>query len=116
MFVLAFDDNDNSAKKAERNSCIKFFLPRVNVTNYNILIDERNFFGQPINDLVKQYGKIIMTATGQGDDYTTSCLLDYLYFKDNCNLTAVDLSKQKKLDYDSRAVQQIEFYGMLKAN
>ena len=116
LFVLAFDDNDNGAKKAERNSCIKFFLPRVNITNYNILIDERNFFGQPINDLVKQYGKIIKTATGQGDDYITSCLLDYLYFKDNCNLIAVDLSKQKKLDYDSRVVQQIEFYGVLKAN
>ena len=43
-------------------------------------------------------------------------MLDYQYFKDNYNLIAVDLSKQKDLDADSRAVQQIEFYGMLKAN
>ena len=57
-----------------------------------------------------------MTATAQGDDYTTGCLLDYQYFKDHYNLIAVDLSKQKKLDADSRAIQQIELYGMLKTN
>ena len=54
------------------------------------------------------------TATGRGDDYTTGCLLDYQYFKDHYQLIAVDLSKQKELDADSRAIQQIEFYMMLK--
>ena len=63
--------------------------------------------------MVKQYDEIRKTATGQGDDYTTGCLLDYQYFKDHYNLIAVDLSKQKELDADSRAIQQIEFYGML---
>ena len=43
-------------------------------------------------------------------------LLDYQYFKDHFNLIAVDLSKQKEFDADLRAVQQIEFYGMLKTN
>ena len=43
-------------------------------------------------------------------------MLDYQYFKDHYNLIAVDLSKQKELDADSRAIQQIEFYGMLKTN
>ena len=47
----------------------------------------------------------------QGDDYMTGCLLDYHYFKDHYNLISIDLSKQKELDDDSRAVQQIEFYG-----
>ena len=100
MFVLAFDNTDNGAKKVERNSHKKYFLPRVNITNYNVLIDRRNFYGQPINVLVKQWGEIIKTATGQGDDYTTGCLLDYQYFKDHYNLIAVDLSKQKELDTD----------------
>ena len=95
-----------------RNSHTKYFLPRVNITNYNVLIDGRNFYDQPINDLVKQYSKIRKTATGQGDDYTTGCLLDYQYFKDHYNLIEVNLSKQEELDADSRAVQQIEFYGM----
>ena len=66
--------------------------------------------------MIKQYDEIRKIATGQGDDYTTGCLLDYQYFKDHYNLIAVDLSKQKELDADSRAIQQIEFYGMLKTN
>ena len=66
--------------------------------------------------MVKQYDEIRKTATGQGDYYKTGCLLDYHYFKDHYSLIAVDLSKQKELDADSRAIQQIEFYGLLKTN
>ena len=66
--------------------------------------------------MIKQYNEIRKTATGQRDDYTTGCLLDYQYFKVHCQLIAVDLSKQKELDADSRAIQQIEFYRMLKTN
>ena len=54
LFVLAFVNSDNGNKKVERNSHKKYFLPRVNITNYNVLIDGRNFYDQPINDLVKQ--------------------------------------------------------------
>ena len=79
-------------------------------------MDGKIFYDQPVNDLVKQYGKIKKTVTGQGDDYTTGCLLDYQYFKDHYNLIAVDLSNQKELDADSRTIQQIEFYWMLKTN
>ena len=53
-------------------------------------------------------------ATGQADDYATGCLLDYQYFKHHYNLIAIDLSKQKELEADARAIQQSEFYGMLK--
>ena len=55
-------------------------------------------------------------ATGRGDDYATGCLLDYQCFKDHYQLIAVDLSKQKELDADTRAIRQIEFHGMLKTN
>ena len=47
------------------------------------------------------------------DDYTTGCLLHYTYFKDNCRLIAVDLSKQKALDADPRAIQKIAFQGVV---
>ena len=57
------------------------------------------------NDLIKQYNEIRKTTAGQGEDYTTGCLLDYQYFKDHFNLIAVDLSKQKEQDADSRATQ-----------
>ena len=66
--------------------------------------------------MIKQYDEIRKIATGQGDDYTTGCLLDYQYFKDHYNLIAIDLSKQKELDADLRAIQKIKFYGMLKTN
>ena len=55
--------------------------------------------------------KFKKVSTGQEDDYTTGCLLDYAYFKNNCRLLAVDLSKQKVLDADPRAIQQIVFQG-----
>ena len=50
---------------------------------------------------------------GQGDDYTTGCLLDYSYFIDTYNMIAVDLSKQQALDADPRAIQQINFTANL---
>ena len=68
-------------KKVERNDHTKYSLPRVNITNYNVLIDGRKFYDQPIKDLIKKYDEIRKTATGQGDDYTTRCLLDYYYLK-----------------------------------
>ena len=54
--------------------------------------------------MIKQYDEIRKVSTGYGDDYTTGCLLDYLYFKDNYGLIAVDLSKQKALDADPTAI------------
>ena len=80
------------------------------------MIDGRNFYDQPINDLIKQYDEIRKVSTGYGDDYTTGCLLDYAYFKDNYRLIAVDLSKQKALDADLRAIQKIVFQGVVEGN
>ena len=65
MFVLAFDNTDDGDKKVERNSHRKYFLPRVNITNYNVLIDGTNFYDQPVVGLIKQYDEIRKTATGQ---------------------------------------------------
>ena len=112
LFVLAFDNTVDN-KRVERDSHRKYFLTRVNITNYNVLIHGRNFYDQPINDQIKKYDEFRKIATGKEDDYTTGCLLDYKYFKDHYQLIAVDLSKQKELDADPRAIQQIEFYGKL---
>ena len=64
--------------------------------------------------MAKQHDEVRNVSTGEGDDYTTSCLLDFAYFNKNYKLFAADLSKQKALDADSRAIQQIIFTG--KAN
>ena len=74
LFVLAFN---NAANRIERDSPRKYFLPRVNITDYNVLIDGRNFYDQPINDQIKKYDEIRKIATEKGDDYTTGCLLHY---------------------------------------
>ena len=83
----------------------KYFLPRLKIDNYNIEVDGRNFYDQPINDSIKQYDEIRKISIGQGDDYTTGCLLDSAYFEKNYRLIAADLSKQKVLDTDSRVIQ-----------
>ena len=116
LFVLAFGTTNNGDNKAERDNHRKYFLPRINMTNYNVLIDSRNFYDQPINDQIKEYDEIRKITTGKRDDYTAGCLLDYQYFKNHYQLIAVDLSKQKELDADPRATQQIEFYRILNTN
>ena len=62
----------------------------------------RNFFDQPIKNGKITYDSIRKIATGQGDDYATGCLLDYIYFEENNKLIAIDLSKQ--LDVDPKAI------------
>ena len=81
---------------------------------YNIEIDGKNFYDQQIKDSIKPYDEIKKISTRQGDDYTTGCLLDFDYFLKNYRLIAVDLSKQKSLDADSRAIQQFILIGKIK--
>ena len=73
------------------------------------MTDGKNFFDQPINSNIKTHEKIRKIATGQGDDYTTGCLLDYSYFNNYYKMIAIDLSKQQVFDADPRAIQQINF-------
>ena len=77
------------------------------------MINGENFFDQPIKNNKITYENIRKIATGQGDDCTTGCLLDYPYFKDSYKMIAVDLSKQQALDADPRANQQINFTANL---
>ena len=113
LFVLAYN-NTAGNNQVSVNSYKKYFLLRVKIENYNIEIDGRNFYDEPINDSIKQYDEIRKISTEQGDDYTTGCLLDFTYFENNYRLIASDLSKQNTLDADSRAIQQIIFTGKIK--
>ena len=65
------------------------------------MIDGRNFFDQPVKDNLKTYDNNRKIATGQGDDQTTGCLLDYNYFKNYYKMIAIDLRKQQALDANS---------------
>ena len=73
------------------------------------MIDEKNLFDRPVRNDKVTYENIRKIARGQGDDYTTGCLLDYTYFRKYHKMIAIDLSKQQALDADPRAIQQINF-------
>ena len=73
------------------------------------MIDGKNFFDEPVKSDMRTYDNIWIIATGQGDDYTTGCLLNYNYFNNYYKVIAIDLSKQKALDADPNAIQQINF-------
>ena len=107
LFVLAFENDD------DRTSDDKYYLPTVEIKDYNIMINGENFFDQPIKNNKVTYENIRKIATGQRDDYTTGCLLDYSYFADTHKMIAVDLRKQEALYADPRAIQQINFTANL---
>ena len=103
LFVLTFENDD------DRTSNDEYYLPTVEIKDYNIMINGENFFDQPKKNNKVTYENIRKIAAGQGDDYTTGCLLDYPYFLDTYKMIAVDLSTQQALDADPRAIQQINF-------
>ena len=110
LFALAFEhDNDNDLRATNK----RYYIPNVELKNYNVMIDGKNFFDQPVRNNKVTCENIRKIAIGQGDDYKTGCLLDYTYFKKYYKMIAIDLSKQQALDSDPRAIQQINFTANL---
>ena len=77
------------------------------------MTDGKNFCNQTVKNDKVTYENIRRITTGQGDVYTTGCLLDYIYFKNFYKIIAVDISKQQALDADPKAIQQINFTANL---
>ena len=107
LFVLAFEND------TQRTSHSGNYLPNIEIKDYNVMINGENFFDQPIKNKKTAYDNIRKIAIGYGDDYTTGCLLDYPHFTETYKMIAIDLSKQKALDFDPRAIQQINFTANL---
>ena len=113
LFVMAYlRGGDNP----DRNNLRKYYLPRSNLNKYNVIIDGRNFYDNPVESDIEKYRELKKVMIGKGEDYATGSLSDYDYFKKHYKLIAVDLSKQKGLDADSRAILQIGFKYMLEGN
>ena len=108
---MVYTNQDANAKRFNDWKC---YLPKDILNNYNVIVNGKNFYDQPIDSDIKGYEEIRKLTTGQGEDYTAGCLLDYDYIKNNYRLIAIDLSRQKELDTDPKAIQQIEFLGQLK--
>ena len=113
LFVAAYNRVDG---QPNRDNQRKYYLPRIDLNKYNVIIDGRNFYDNPIESDIEKYRELKKVMIGKGEDYTTGSLLDFDYFKKHYKLVAVDLSKQKELDADPRAIQQIEFKYMLETN
>ena len=112
LFVMAYNRENG---QPTRNGHQKYYLPRIDLEKYNVIIGGRNFYDNPIESDIEKYRELKKVMIGKGEDYTTGSLLDFNYF-DKHKLVAVDLSKQKELDADLRAIQQVEFKYMLGTN
>ena len=102
---MAYSREDNN--QPTRNGRTKYYLPRIDLKKYNVIIHGRNFYDNPIESDIEKYRELKKVMIGKGEDYTTGSLLYCNYFKDHYKLVAVDLSNQKELDADPRAIQQI---------
>ena len=105
LFVLSFSRNNNTDN---RDSFSHYYVPNVEIKDFNVLIDGKSFFDLPVKNEEEAYEKIIEMSNN--NDYTTGNLLDFAYFKENYKLVAIDLSKQTKL----KDPQQIDFIGKLE--
>ena len=105
LFVSSFENEDN------RTSYYKYYVPNVEIKDYNVLIDGNAFFELPVIYLEESYEKIIQITDHSGY-YTRGNLLDYEYFKEHYKLIAIDLSKQIELE-NKDIKQQINFIGNL---
>ena len=106
LFVLAYRIAD------DRQSFSRFYLPRVVIKDYNVIIDKLAFFYLPIKIEEEAYEKII--DINRNNEYTTGNLVDYDYFKKYYKLIAIDLSKQQVLQENEDLIQQINFIGRLE--
>ena len=97
----------------DRTSHSNYYLPKLEMKDYNVMVHDKNSFDQPINSELKTYENIWKIATGKGDDYTAGCLLYYSYFEENYKMITIVLSKQEALVIDSRVIQQINFTANL---
>ena len=105
LFILAYENAD------DRQSFSQFYLPKVMVKDFNVIIDKLAFFDLPIKPEEEAYEKIIDIS--KNNEYTTGNLLDYDYFKKYYKLIAIDLSKQQVLQENEDLIQQINFIGRL---
>ena len=103
LFVLVYQNAD------DRQSFSQFYLPRVMVKDFNVIIDKLAFFDLPIKTEEEAYEKIIDIS--RNNEYTTGNLLDYDYFKKYYKLISIDLSKQQVLQENEDLIQQINFIG-----
>ena len=109
LFAAAYETDDIERNANTEESRRRYYLPRAEIKDYNVLIDGRNFYDQNVNSSIVRYNELLKMATGRSEDYSTGCLLDYDYYIKDFNIVGIDLSHQAVLDPDPKIIQQIEF-------
>ena len=107
LFVLSF--KNDAANRDNRASNSTYYLPKVQMKDFNVIIDKKSFFDQPVKIEGEAYEKII--EIGRNNEYNTGNLLGYEYFKKHYRLIAIDFSKQDELEKDETVRQQINLIG-----
>ena len=92
LFVMAYNRANG---QPTRNGRRKYYLPRIDLEKYNVIIDGRNFYDNPIESDIGKYRELKKVMIGKGKDHTIGSLFDFNYFDKHYKLAAVDLSKQK---------------------
>ena len=109
LFVLSFERiEENNVKKDYRNSFSHYYVPNVQIKDFNVLIDGKNVFDLPVKNEEETYENIIDMSNN--NNYMTDNLLDFAYYKENYNLIAIDQRKQTKI----KDPQQINFIGKIE--
>ena len=101
---MGFDNNTVKRNNGDAKSHRRYFLPRENIKDYNILIDGRNIYDQNISGKITRYNELIRLATGKSEDYTAGSLIDCNYYYEDWNIVALDLCRQAILDSDPSSI------------
>ena len=117
LIAAAYKTDDIQRNANTEESRRRYYLPRAEIKDYNILIGERNFiligernfYDQNVNSSIVRYNELLKMTTGRSEDYSTGCLLGYDYYIKDFNIVGIDLSHQAVLDSDTKINEQIEF-------
>ena len=109
LFAVVYETDDIQRNDNTEESRRRYYLPTAEIKDYNVLIDERNFYAQNVNSIIVRYNELLKMTTGTSEDHSTGCLLDYDYYMKDFTIVGIDSSHQAVLHSDPKINQQIEF-------
>ena len=102
LFAAAYESDDIERNANTEESRRRYYLPRAEIKDYNILIDGRNFYDENVNSSIVRYNELLKMTTGISEDHSTGCLLDYDYYIEDFNIVGINLSHQAVLCSDPK--------------
>ena len=109
--MLVYWNRDNDVKRFKYRRC---YLPKGIIKYYNVIINGKNFYDQPIDSDINDIRKEVILQQGKFMNYTTGCLVDYEYIKNHYKLLAVNLNRQKKKKFCSKSNLANRIYWTIK--